>query len=97
MPAIEATCNQQTGENCVNPPPGAKFYPLYTTRWDRDGCFWQLGGPDIPGTKDTFGGTSTTEFGGLLQSVYPGLGGPSFAFENFRRVLAENPCRAPGD
>ena len=97
LPAIEATCNRLTGENCVNPPPGAHFYPLYTTRRDRDGCSWQFGGPLIPGTKDTFGGTSTAEFGGLLQSVYAGLGGPVFVFTNFRQILAENPCRGPGD
>jgi hypothetical protein len=97
LPAIEKDCNRATGEKCVNPPPGARFYPLYTTRWDRDGCSWQLGGAHIPGTKDTFGGTSTAEFGELLQSVYPGLTGPVSAFNNFRQIMAENPCRGHGD
>ena len=36
MPRIEAAdfggnCNRSTGENCVNPPPGAQFYPIFTT------------------------------------------------------------------
>ena len=41
LPRIEAAdildprfppCNVTTGANCVNPPPGAAFYPIYTTR-----------------------------------------------------------------
>ena len=35
LPRIEAQpagpCNRTTGEGCVNPPPGAQFYPIYTT------------------------------------------------------------------
>ena len=36
MPRIEAAdfggnCNRSTGENCVNPPEGAAFYPIFTT------------------------------------------------------------------
>jgi len=69
LPRIEAAdsidpkfppCDRSTGANCVNPPPGAQFYPLYTTRGAGLGCRWQLGGAHIPGTTNTFGGTSTT-------------------------------------
>ena len=36
LPRIEAPdfggiCDRSTGANCVNPPPGASFYPIYTT------------------------------------------------------------------
>ena len=36
LPRIEAAdfggiCNRSTGENCVNPPQGATFYPIFTT------------------------------------------------------------------
>ena len=36
LPRIEAAdfggnCDRLTGTNCVNPPPGANFYPIYTT------------------------------------------------------------------
>ena len=36
LPRIEAAdfggnCNRFTGANCVNPPPGSNFYPIYTT------------------------------------------------------------------
>src|SRR5256885_3397482 len=86
-------CNRTTGANCVNPPMGANFYPLYTTRESEvAGCRWQLGGANIPGTTNTFGGTSTTEFGALLPSVYPGVGGPVTRINNFRRILDHNPC-----
>jgi hypothetical protein len=101
LPRIErsdfgGTCNGTTGANCVNPPPGAVFYPIYTTTTTGNGiCAWQLGGPDIPGTTNTFGGTSATEYGTtLLQLAYPSVGGPVFLFEDFRSILATNPCPA---
>jgi hypothetical protein len=100
LPRIEAAdfggnCNRSTGANCVNPPPGANFYPLFTTRNNTDvGCFWQLGGANIPGTKNTFGGTSTTEFGPLLFLNYPGPGfTPIHRTNDFRQVLNNNPCQ----
>jgi len=100
LPRIEAAdfggiCDRTTGANCVNPPVGAQFYPLFTTRDDRtSGCQWQLGGPNIPGTTETFGGTSTTEFGPLLFLTYPGPGFvPRTITNDFRRVLGDNPCR----
>jgi len=101
LPRIEAAdvldpkfppCNRATGANCVNPPPGAAFYPLFTTRNTVLGCQWQLGGPSIPGTKNTFGGTSATEFGPLLSLTYPASTGPVVRINNFRQVLPNNPC-----
>jgi hypothetical protein len=97
-------CNGSTGAGCVNPPIGANFYPIYSTRGgeNRDGetrdddrnCVWQLGGPFIRGTKNTFGGTSTAEYGALLPLVYPGVGGSFSRFNDFRQVLSQNPCEA---
>jgi len=92
LPRIEATCNRTTGAGCVNPPAGAQFYPLFTTRDSLFGCQWQLGGANIPGTRRTFGGTSATEFGPLLPLVYPAPGGPITRLNDFRRTLDENPC-----
>jgi hypothetical protein len=100
LPRIEAAdfggnCNRSTGANCVNPPPGANFYPLYTTRNNSEvGCFWQLGGTNIPGTKNTFGGSSATEFGPLLFLDYPGPGfTPIHRTNDFRNILSNNPCQ----
>jgi hypothetical protein len=99
LPRIEASdfgglCNRNTGANCVNPPPGAAFYPIFTTRSsDAWGCVWQEGGAHIPGTVDRFGGNSTAEFGPLLFSVYPSTGfQPITITNNFRQVMATNPC-----
>jgi hypothetical protein len=103
LPRIEAqslggTCNRQTGGGCVNPPPGAQFYPFYTTGTDFGGqCVWWFGGGGIPGTTHRFGGSSTSEFGGLQQLSYPGnddAGNPkvTFKIENFHRSLKYNPC-----
>jgi hypothetical protein len=102
LPRIELNTNPPcqrfslSGTGCVNPPVGANFYPLFTTTGgeEEDNCRWQLGGSNIPGTVNTFGGSSTTEFGPLLRLFYPGVGGPSFRFNDFRNVLDSNPCPA---
>jgi hypothetical protein len=101
LPRIEAAdfggnCDRSTGAGCTNPPPNADFYPIFSTtrgaRANSRSCLWQEGGTHIPGTKNTFGGTSTTEFGGLLQLTYPGPGfQPIFRYNDYRRVL-DNPC-----
>jgi hypothetical protein len=82
------------GQGCVNPPAGASFYPFYTTGSAGKGCVWQLGGADIHGTTNTFGGSSAAEYGGLLLLAYPTPTGPSLRYNNFRRVLSSNPCPA---
>ncbi|MGH6811237.1 MAG: hypothetical protein ACREDM_02480 [Methylocella sp.] len=94
-------CNVNTGAGCVNPPIGANFYPIYSTRGgkgDRDdgdrSCVWQLGGPFIPGTKNTFSGTSTAEYGSLLPLVFPNGGVAITVFNYFWQVLTNNPCEA---
>jgi hypothetical protein len=97
LPAIEPCALDGTG--CVNPPPGAQFYPIYSTRsGPRGGCAWQEGGTFIPGTTNTFGGNSTAEYGPQLATYYPG--DPGFAegtsVEDFRRVLTDNPCPSSG-
>jgi hypothetical protein len=99
LPRIELNtdppCNRTTGANCVNPPVGANFYPFFSTVSAGGACYWQLGGANIPLTTNKFGGSSTTEFGSLLTSLYPGVGGPVFRINNFRRVLNYNACPAP--
>jgi hypothetical protein len=88
------------GAGCTNPPTGADFYPLFTTRVTGNGrCRWQFGGANLAQTARKFGGTSATEFGPLLLSVYSGGPGglPTTRYNNFRRVLEENPCAAQED
>ncbi len=83
------------GSGCVNPPAGANFYPFFSTRGGKEECTWQLGGAYIPGTKNTFGGSSTAEFGPLLELAYPVAtppGSVSTRYNNFRQVLSSNPC-----
>jgi hypothetical protein len=106
LPRIEAadfggSCDRITGIGCTNPPPGAQFYPIYSTgtstmnRNPHGNCVWQLGGTGIPGTTNTFGGNSTAEYGPLLFSFYPG---PNPATRrrtnNFHQTLNYNPCPA---
>src|SRR5262249_46632525 len=77
------------GTGCVNPPVGASFYPIYSTTTAGGACIWQEGGAAIPGTTNTFGGTSAAEFGGLLLSNYPAAGFTiTQRYNNFRNVQA---------
>ncbi len=90
------------------PPPGAEFYPVYTTAESQGhghghehghdhghDCVWHLGGPYLKDTTNTFGGNSTAEYGPLLLSNYMGVGFmPVFRYNNFRQILNHNPCRA---
>jgi hypothetical protein len=99
LPRIQAAdfggiCNRTTGAGCSNPPPGSNFYPFYSTRDSGTvGCFWQLGGANIPGTTNTFGGNSSAEFGPLLFLDYPGPGfTPIHRTNDFRQILPSNPC-----
>jgi hypothetical protein len=76
---------------------GADFYPIYSTRLSGNGCRWQLCGPYILFTTNTFGGTSAAEYGGLQASVYPASNGlPQYIFDNFHNTLSKNPCPATG-
>ena len=98
MPAIERPlgCSTVTGVGCTNPPPGALFYPIFTTTNINGQCWWQFGGAGIPGTTNTFGGSSTTEFGELESSVYiagtSSSPGSIILHENFHRIMPNNPC-----
>lgn len=105
MPAFEPTCDTTTGAGCTNPPPGAEFYPFYSTRLDRvhghgrhheTVCNWQEGGDFIPGTVNDYGGSSA-EFGSLLLTTYPGAGFmPVQRYENFNSGTLPNTCPASG-
>ena len=99
MPEFEAAdqnCITPSGLNCTNPPNGAQFYPIYSTASSGPvSCVWHFGDTQIANTTDLFGGDSTAEFGPLLNTFYPGFGGPvdfGFDFENYHRTLANNPC-----
>ena len=101
LPRIEAEdaqdnppfCDRTTGANCVNPPNGAQFYPFFTAGSHNGTCAWQQGGNFIPGTTHHFGGSSTTEYGPLLKTVYPEAGfTTSRFFNNFNSGDRANPC-----
>jgi hypothetical protein len=90
-------CNLSTGANCVDPPNGAQFYPFFSTRIDNGACSFQEGGPFIPGTKNDFGGSSTTEFGPLLATLFPVKGfTTALRFDNFNSGDMPNPCPVRG-
>jgi hypothetical protein len=101
LPRIEAEdsqdnppfCDRTTGANCVNPPNGAQFYPFFSTRTDHGTCTWQEGGNFIPGTTNTFGGSSSAEFGPLLQTAFPDVGFKvTLLYDNFNSGDLANAC-----
>jgi hypothetical protein len=105
LPRIEASdsqtnppfCDTATGANCVNPPNGAQFYPFFSTAKNHGSCTWQEGGRFIPHTVNDFGGSSVTEFGSLLQTLYPVAGFTTvLQFDNFNSGDMANPCPVKG-
>jgi hypothetical protein len=94
---ISNPADPSPGAGCVNPPQGAEFYPLFTTRGGNGSYTWQFGGTNIPGTKETFGGTSTTEFGDLFASIHPTPSGVALRYNAFRQTLSSNPCPSMGN
>jgi hypothetical protein len=93
LPAIEENCDVRSGNGCQNPPAGAQFYPIFSTTENlAHQCMWQLGGANIPGTLNNFGGTSTAEYGDLFPLVFAGPNGPSIEKLNYHQVLG-NPCK----
>lgn len=94
------TCNPFTGVGCGDPK--APFYPIFSTTPSEHRCEWQLGGSHIPGTIDNFGGTSASEYGGLVSALLIGEaevgfpdGTPTPTFLDFRRIV-QNPCNNEG-
>jgi hypothetical protein len=92
------------GQGCTNPPTGAAFYPFFSTAKHGGQCVWQLGGANIPGTTNNFGGSSTTAFGDITGVPFAEQATPAqpngssiIIFGNYRRVLNENPCRNGDD
>ena len=78
----------------MNPPPGANFYPFYRTIQVRGTCWWQQGGPYIPGTTNKFGGSAQAEYGPLRVISYPTspFGTVTTRYNDFRSARHTNPC-----
>src|SRR6266581_2578084 len=87
----ESDCNFLTGQGCTNPQPGARFYPVFSPRVmgsnpTGSGCFWQLGGTSLPGTRPLFGGSSSVEYGELYQGTFYQVRDASvLEYEDFHR------------
>jgi hypothetical protein len=84
LPRIEApdsggNCNRFTGENCVNPPPGSNFYPIYTTGSAKPDFFNVPGKTDNPAGPKSKGGC-VWQFGGAgIKGTTNDFGGTSAA------------------
>lgn len=102
VPSFEPPCDIVSGFGCTSTPQGAQFYPIYSTTNTlipgANGalarqCLWQLGGGNIPGTANNFGGTAEAEYGDLLSLPYPGGSGAEFLKLNFHQTVGFNPCQ----
>jgi hypothetical protein len=91
-PFPQCNPNAPGAPGCTNPPPGAAFYPLFTTAQAADTCVWHLGGALLPGTTNTFGGTSTAQFGPPELVYYPAPFGYTGFYSDFHNNLNHNPC-----
>jgi hypothetical protein len=82
----------------LGPPVCINSNTLFMAQGQGETCLWQLGGAKVPGTRNIFGGSSTTEYGPLLLLAYPAFNGaPTIRYNDFRRVLDNNPCLAHSD
>jgi len=100
-------CNVFTGAHCTLIPSTddctsskpiscvpAAFYPFYSTRNVGEQCVWQIGN-HIPGNLNDF--HQNQQYGTLLTQsflAFNGGGASLNAFENFRQILNNNPCKA---
>ena len=95
LPAVESTCNTDTGEGCTLIPTTdtgqpAAFYPFYTTSHGFSGCEWAFGN-NIPGQISNFG--ENNQYGQLLGQTYTTLGGGyQVLYNDFKNILSKNPC-----
>ena len=101
LPAVEPTCDIDTGVGCTLIPTQdtgqpAEFYPYFSAfnAGRGHGCF--LGyGARLPGSTTSFG--RNAQYGSLLGSthlVFGGGGASETLFLNFRQVFTPTPCRA---
>jgi hypothetical protein len=96
-PAFEPLCNPVTGAGCTIVPRSADgvraaFYPFYTTTntsGPPSGCTWQFGN-NIPGQTSNFG--ADNQYGSLLALTFTTGDGAAPFLEDFRNILAGNPC-----
>src|SRR2546430_5505558 len=74
---------------------GVFFFFSSRRRHTRFDCDWSS---DVCSSDltNTFGGSSTAEFGPLLQLTYPSPNPPGYTkrWNDFRRILSSNPCPA---
>src|SRR5438132_12687528 len=105
LPRIETldfggTCNRTTGANCTLIPTtddgkSADFYPFFSNPSVSRQCTWGFGN-DIAGkTRTDFG--KNAQYGSLLSLeylVFGGRGTTLHRFNDFRNVMAQNPCPA---
>jgi hypothetical protein len=81
----------------VNPPVGANFYPFFNAGTSGGVCAWYEGGDGTP--HNAFDGVSSpNEYGSVLtpamKLTYPTPAGLNRRWNDYRTVLASNPCPA---
>jgi hypothetical protein len=105
LPRIEdpAVCDRFTGAGCTlipttddlgptGEPMPAVFYPFYSITKVGGQCVWQFGN-HMPGSINDFG--QNAQWGTLENVTYTNTGGgPTTRYNDFRQVLATNPCKA---
>jgi hypothetical protein len=85
------------GSGCVDPPPGASWYPIFSTATVNGQCVWEEGDVGVPNATDNFGGTPTAEYGGLQLLSYPATGFTiTQRYNDFNNTLSTNPCLNSG-
>jgi hypothetical protein len=91
------SCDRDTGAGCHRVPrtddgAPATFYPYFSSGTTRGGCMWTIG-TTVPGfTTNDYGGVS--QYGSLLRLTYLNGDGTVKRYNDYRKVLPNNPCKA---
>jgi len=94
---LGGTCNRDTGEGCTRTPRTddgvfARYYPFFSSGTKSGSCWWTIG-TDVPGfSANDYG--RIVQYGHLLKLTYLSGHGTVQRYNDFRRILSTNPCKA---
>jgi hypothetical protein len=94
---LGGTCDRDTGKGCYRTPitddgTRARFYPFFSSGHRAGHCRWTIG-TDVPRfTTNDYG--RVAQYGRLLRLTYLEGSGTVQRYNDFRKVLPTNPCKA---
>ncbi len=91
---LQNPADPNPGTGCVNPPPGSNLYPFYSTTNSGGSCWFQEGGPFLPGANYQYGRSAHALYGPLRAISYPTapFGTVTKRYNDFRSATRSLTC-----